>query len=196
MNRTQLFARCILAGIGLLVLALALSFAGCRAARPDPTEAATAQKVDSSPQKVDSSAKKVDSSGILSGIGNVFSTPAGRAHRQAVRLARAAVPRKLGKGAVYAPAAKQVVSAYKSRAGVAVAADSATVQLATNAVAGRGNTATQTATTQQAPSAGAVIAKAIAGPLGVVLAVVAAGAVAYLIYLIWAFLPRRKNNAA
>ena len=196
MNRTQLFARCILAGIGLLVLALALSFAGCRAARPDPAEAATAQKMDSSPQKVDSSAKKVDSPGILSGLGQVFSTPAGRAHRQAVRLARAAVPRKLGKGAVYAPAAKQVVSAYKSRAGVAVAADSATVQLATNAVAGRGNTATQTATTQQAPSAGAVIAKAIAGPLGVVLAVVAAGAVAYLIYLIWAFLPRRKNNAA
>ena len=196
MNRPQLFARCIMAGIGLLVLALALSFAGCRAARPDPTEAATAQKVDSSPQKVDSSAKKVDTPGMLSGLGQVFSTPAGRAHRQAVRLARAAVPRSIGKGAVYAPAAKQVVSAYKSRAGVAVAADSATVQLATNAVAGRGNTATQTATTQQAPSAGAVIAKAIAGPLGVVLAVVAAGAVAYLIYLIWAFLPRRKNNAA
>ena len=196
MNRPQLFARCILAGIGLLVLALALSFAGCRAARPDPAEAATAEKMDSSPQKVDSPAEKVDSPGILSGLGTVFSTPAGRAHRQAVRLARAAGPRKLGKGAVYAPAAKQVVSAYKSRAGVAVAADSATVQLATNAVAGRGNTATQTATTQQAPSAGAVIAKAIAGPVGVVLAVVAAGAVAYLIYLIWAFLPRRKNNAA
>ena len=196
MNRPQLFARCILFGIGLLVLALALSFAGCRAARPDPAEAATAEKMDSSPQKVDSPAEKVDSPGILSGIGQVFSTPAGRAHRQAVRLARAAVPRKLGKGAVYAPAAKQVVSAYKSQAGVAVAADSATVQLATNAVAGRGNTATQTATTQQAPSVGAVIAKAIAGPLGVVLAVVAAGAVAYLIYLIWAFLPRRKNNAA
>ena len=196
MNRPQLFARCLLAGIGLLVLALALSFAGCRAARPDPTEAATAQKVDSSPQKVDSPAEKVASPGILSGLGQVFSTPTGRAHRQAVRLARAAVPRKLGKGAVYAPAAKQVVSAYKSRAGVAVAADSATVQLATNAVAGRGNTATQTATTPQALSVGAVIAKAIAGPLGVVLAVVTAGAVAYLIYLIWAFLPRRKNNAA
>ena len=193
MNRPQLFARCILAGIGLLVLALALSFAGCRAARPAPDERLPA-KLDTARTQPGHASELNKPVPFTDRIG--LSTPEGRAQRQAVRLARAAVPRKLGKGAVYAPAAKQVVSAYKSRAGVAVAADSATVQLATNAVAGRGNTATQTATTQQAPSVGAVIAKAIAGPLGVVLAVVAAGAVAYLIYLIWAFLPRRKNNAA
>jgi hypothetical protein len=125
-----------------------------------------------------------------------LSTPEGRARRQAVKLAKAAVPRSIGKGAVYAPLATEVINTYKPRATVAVASDSATLQVATNAVAGHDNAATQTATTQEAPSVGATIAKAITGPLGYVLALAAAGAIGYLVYLIWAFLPRRRDNTA
>ena len=116
MNRPQLFARLILAGIGLLVLTLALSFSGCRSARPAPPKVETpAQKVDSSGQKVETPAPPF-----------FLSTPEGSARRQAVRLAKASVPRKLGKGAVYAPKATEVVNAYKNKAAV-INADSGAI---------------------------------------------------------------------
>ena len=55
-----------------------------------------------------------------------LSTAAGSARRQARRDARAATPRRMGKGAVYAPKATEVAAGYKNRAPV-VLADSAAV---------------------------------------------------------------------
>ena len=136
-NRPQLFARLILAGIGLLVLTLAWSFAGCASHRSAPVAAIPAD-----------TARPVAAPGILSGIGQVFSTPQGIAHRQAVRLAKASVPRKLGKGAVYAPKATEVVNAFKPRAAVINADTGATVMAIEKVKAplaiGAGATATQT----------------------------------------------------
>lgn len=51
----------------------------------------------------------------------------------------------------------------KNKAAAVVNSDSATQQVATNAVAGKGNTATQTATTQQAPGPLAVLAQNLTG---------------------------------
>ena len=156
MNRPQLFARLILAGIGLLVLALALSFAGCASHRPAPV--ATIEPVAIAPAP-----------GILAGIGNVFSTPQGRADRQAVRLAKAAVPRSIGKGAVYAINSK-VAAAYKPKAAVVNADSGATVSnAASNAqqqtVRGNGNQqqAKQVNPTTAAPGPLAVIANKLTG---------------------------------
>ncbi|GAB3303767.1 hypothetical protein [Hymenobacter tenuis] len=83
--------------------------------------------------------------GILSGVGRIFSTPEGTARRQARKDVAATVPRKLGKGAVYAPAATEVVAAYKSKAPVINADSGAKVATATEGVAqaGEGNSATQ-----------------------------------------------------
>lgn len=130
-----------------------------------------------------------------------LSTPAGSARRQLRKDARAAVPRRLGKGAVYAPAARQVVSAYKATAPT-TAADSGAV--VSNAAAGsqqqnvKGNGNTLTAdkqdTTQEAPGVGATIAAKLTGPLGWVLGLAAVGALGYLVYLFWGILPRRRNN--
>lgn len=64
--------------------------------------------------------------GVLSGIGKVFSTPEGTARRHAVKLAKASVPKKVGKGAVYAPKATEVVNAYKPKSAV-VKADSGAI---------------------------------------------------------------------
>lgn len=119
-----------------------------------------------------------------------ISTPEGRARRQARKDAAATVPRSIGKGAVWAPLATDVVNAYKPRQTVAVARDSATLQVASNAVAGRGNTATQTATTQQAKDWKAVLA----GPVGVTGAIVLALAGGYALYLLFPLLPRRKTK--
>ena len=86
--------------------------------------------------------------GILSGIGRLFSTPAGIERRQAVRLARASVPRKLAKGAVYAPQATQVAVGYKNRAAVVLADSGATVtaigKVKAPVASATGATATQT----------------------------------------------------
>jgi hypothetical protein len=204
-------SRIAIGGLALIALLLALCLAACTTSHPVDARlnaelSAPAVKLDTSKARIPRSATTPphlsgvtpdivtgSSPGILSGIGNVFSTPEGRARRQAVKLAKAAVPRSIGKGAVYAPLATEVINAYKPRATVAVASDSATLQVATNAVAGHDNTATQTATTQEAPSVGATIAKAITGPLGYVLAIAAAGAIGYLLYLICAFIPKRKD---
>ena len=164
MNRPQLFARLILAGIGLLVLALALSFAGCASHRPAPVgkvgnlhtaSADTAQTLAQQPVPF------TDRIGL--------STPAGRAHRQAVRLARAAVPRSIGTGAVYAINAK-VVTAYKAKAPTVQADSGATVSnAASNAqqqtVRGNGNhlQAKQANPTQEAPGPLAVLANNLTG---------------------------------
>jgi hypothetical protein len=84
--------------------------------------------------------------GLLSGIGRVFSTPKGTARRQARKDAAATVPKKLGKGAVYAPAAKEVLYAWKPDAPVVQADSNATVYAASStkgpAVAGHDNTVT------------------------------------------------------
>lgn len=130
----------------LIALLLAAHLTGCRT-MPRPDERATASVV---PPPVHLDTARVISPpapGILSGIGRVFSTPAGIERRQAVRLARASVPRKLGKGAVYAPQARQVVAAFKPRAAV-VLADSGAVVTAIDknkapVAAGAGATATQ-----------------------------------------------------
>ncbi len=85
-----------------------------------------------------------DKPGILSGLGKVFSTPEGTARRQARKDAAATVPRKLGKGAVYAPAAKEVLYAWKPDAPVVSADTGSTVNVAVGkkapVIAGDGNT--------------------------------------------------------
>ncbi len=95
--------------------------------------------------------------GPLSSIGKLFSTPEGSARRQARKDAAAAVPKKLGKGAVYAPAAKEVLYSWKADGPVAQATDSATASAADNTKAGqRGGAAataphaTATTTTEEA----------------------------------------------
>ena len=79
----------------------------------------------------------------------------------------------------------------KNKAAAIQASDSATQQVATNAVAGNGNKVEQTATTKEAPGLLATLGK----PIGYVLAVALAGAGLYLLYLIWAFLPKRKTDS-
>ena len=150
MNRPQLFARLILAGIAALVLTLALSFAGCRSARPAPVAAIQSDTTKHSDNNR-SASPSTPKPGILSGIGSVFSTPAGIARRQAVRLARAGVPKKLGKGAVYAPKATEVVNAFKPRAAV-INADSGAIVTAigkNKASAATAPNATATTTTSK-----------------------------------------------
>ena len=141
MNRPQLFARLILAGISLLVLTLALSFAGCRASKPP----------EATPPAVAVSPPPISVAPILAPTAKpafFLSTPAGSARRQARKDARAAVPRKLGKGAVYAPKATEVVNAYKNTAPVINADSGATVTAIEKVKAplaiGAGATATQT----------------------------------------------------
>jgi len=117
-----------------------------------------------------------------------ISTPEGRARRQAVKLAKASVPRSIGKGAVYAPLAKQVANSYKSTA-PAVAADSgATVSnAAANSqqqnVQGDGNdvSAKQANPTAEAPGPLAVIADNLSGPLGAVLGLAAAAGIVVIL---------------
>ena len=174
MNRPQLFARLILAGIGLLVLTLALAFAGCASHRPGPapmpSRIPVTQQVPGQqrPEKLPPVPNHA-SAGLLSGLGNVFSTPQGRANRQAVRLARAAVPRSIGKGAVYAINSK-VAAGYKPKAAVVNADSGATVSnAAANAqqqtVKGNGNKlqAKQANPTTEAPGPLAVIANNLTG---------------------------------
>ena len=148
----------------LIVFLLAAHMTGCTSSRPAPDERPSAAQmappadvdspafnVESLPKKVPSSTEKGTKPGILSGISQVFSTPAGRAHRQAVRLARAAVPRKLGKGAVYAPKATEVVNAYKNTAAV-INADSGAIVTAigkNKASAATAPNATATTTTSK-----------------------------------------------
>lgn len=84
--------------------------------------------------------------GLLSGIGNLFSTPEGRANRQAVKLAKAGVPRSIKvKDGAFSWGGDAVAIGKKAGPSI-IKSDSATQQVATNAVAGKGNTATQTAT--------------------------------------------------
>lgn len=124
MNRPQLFARLILVGIAALVLTLALCFGGCAAHRPAPVATIASDTVQPAP-----AARPTPAPGILSGLGHIFSTPQGRADRQAVRLARATVPRSIGKGAVYAVNSR-VVTAYKPQAPTVQADSGATVSTA------------------------------------------------------------------
>ena len=165
MNRPQLFARLILAGIGLLVLTLALAFAGCASHRPAPIAAIAS---DTSKTGITGTAPS-QVPGVLSGIGHIFSTPQGRADRQAVRLARATVPRSIGKGAVYAVNSK-VVTAYKAKAPVVQADSGATLSIAAanaqqQTVRGNDNQlqAKQANPTQEAPGPLAVLANNLTG---------------------------------
>ena len=147
------------------VLFLALCLSGCAAHRPAPLVVIPADTAQLAPVHLPTMAAP----GILSGLGHIFSTPQGRADRQAVRIARAAVPRSIGKGAVYAVNSK-VVTAYKAK-GPTVQADSgATVSnAAANAqqqnVKGNGNKlqAKQANPTQEAPGPLAVLAQNLTG---------------------------------
>ena len=139
----------------LLLLALLL-LSGCAAHRPAPVAALAPIAVLPAP-------------GLLSGLGNVFSTPQGRADRQAVRLARAAVPRSIGKGAVYAVNSK-VATGYKAKAPTVQADSGATVSTAAanaqqQTVRGNGNQlqAKQANPTTEAPGPLAVLANNLTG---------------------------------
>lgn len=87
-------------------------------------------------------------------LNRIFSTSEGTARRQQRKLARARVPRSIGKGAVYAPQALKVVNAYKPRAAVINADSGATVTAIgkNKAPAATAAGATATATTKEAAS--------------------------------------------
>ena len=181
----------------LLALLCAAHMTGCKASQPRPTETARPTRTAPAAPAPDSTRAplRIGKPPLLPRLTDALgiSTRAGRERRQVRRDAAATVPRsiKVKDGAfAWGDYAKATHAAKKAT----LATDSATLQVATNAVAGRGNTARQTATTQEAPGIGATIAKAITGPLGWVLGIAAAGAVAYLVYLIWAFIPRRKTD--
>ena len=183
----------------LLALLCAAHLTGCKASQPRPTETPRPTRTAPAAPASDSTRAplRIGKPPLLPRLTDALgiSTRAGRERRQARRDVAATVPRsiKVKDGAfAWGDYAKATNAAKKAT----LATDSATLQVATNAVAGRDNTATQTATTQAAPGIGATIAKAIAGPLGWVLGIVAAGAVAYLVYLIYGFIPRRKDTTA
>ena len=176
----------------LLALLLASHFTGCRTSSPNPGERAAPLSVapttiaHSARTIVGSAAEKVPSpppKGTKPSLFNratdalSISTPAGRAARQQRKLIAAGVPRsvKVKDGALAWGTYAKATSAGKK---ATLATDSATLQVATNAVAGRGNTAQQTAATQQAKDWRAVLA----GPVGSVLALaLAAGIVLFLL---------------
>ena len=151
-----------------LILLLALALTGCAAHRPAPVATVAADTIKHSDNNR-SASPSTPLPGILSGLGNVFSTPQGRADRQAVRLARATVPRTIGKGAVYAINSK-VAQAYKAK-GPTVQADSGAIvsNAASNAqqqtVRGDGNKlqAKQANPTTEAPGPLAVLAQNLTG---------------------------------
>ena len=151
-----------------LILLLTLCLTGCAAHRFAPMAAITSDTIKHSDNNR-SASSSTPLPGILSGLGNVFSTPQGRADRQAVRLARATVPHSIGKGAVYAVNSK-VATGYKAK-GPTVQADSGAIvsNAASNAqqqtVKGDGNKlqARQANPTTEAPGPLAVLAQNLTG---------------------------------
>lgn len=138
----------------LLVLLLAAHLCGCRPVRPATERPSAGIAPRNAPAQPDSLLAKNKRNeietekkpGFLSGLGTVFSTPAGIERRQAVRLAAAAVPRSIKvKDGAFSWGGDAVAIGKKAGPSL-IKSDSATLQVATNAVAGRGNTATQTAT--------------------------------------------------
>ena len=127
---------------------LCLALHGCRSART--VEAERAEPVRVLPvTAVDTTRTRPGHVSVpVSKPGFFLSTPAGIERRHARRLAKASVPRRLGKGAVYAPLATQVAAGYKNRAAVINADSGATVTAIEKAKAplaiGAGATATQT----------------------------------------------------
>ena len=125
----------------LVALLLAAHLTGCRASKPPEAEPPTVAVI---PAPIPATPPAVVKPPFF------LSTPEGSARRQARKDARAAVPRKLGKGAVYAPNATEVVAAYKNKAAV-INADTGAVVTAIEKVKaplaiGAGATATATTT--------------------------------------------------
>ena len=165
----------------LLALLCAAHLTGCKASQPRPTETPRPTRTAPAAPASDSTRAplRIGKPPLLPRLTDALgiSTPTGRERRQMRRDVAATVPRsiKVKDGAfAWGDYAKATHAAKKAT----LATDSATLQVATNAVAGRGNTATQTATTQQAKDWRAVLA----GPVGSVLALaVAAGIVVILL---------------
>jgi hypothetical protein len=142
--------------------------------------------------------------GPLSGIGRLFSTPEGRANRQAVRLAKAAVPRKLGKGAQYAPNALQAANGgNKPQAPTTAAAPAATVSNAAENsqqqnVQGDGNglTADKHDTVAEAEDWKAALASPVGKAVALIGGIVALAAFGGICFYLWPYLPKRKDAAA
>ncbi|OGX80851.1 hypothetical protein BEN47_06225 [Hymenobacter lapidarius] len=130
----------------LLCLLCAAHTSGCRSARATETAApAPDVPVATVPDTTRTPPGHVSKPAGLLGF---LSTPAGSARRQQRKTLRAATPKKLGKGAVYAPLATDVVNAYKPRQAV-IRADSGAVVTAIDKVKapvaiGAGATATST----------------------------------------------------
>ena len=172
-----------------LILLFALSLTGCASHRPASNATQPPSKLEHFPRQetqndsinpfrslqtaknagAEYHANATQTPGILSGIGNLFSTPQGRVDRQAVRLAKASVPHSIGKGAVYAINSK-VATGYKAK-GPTVQADSGAIvsNAASNAqqqtVRGDGNKlqAKQANPTTEAPGPLAVLAQNLTG---------------------------------
>lgn len=106
-------------------LLAALLLCSCAAShQPAPSHPETVRtEPDTGQQKVDTSAQKVESSGILSAVGALFSTPEGTARRQAVKLAKASVPRKCP-SCVFTSGTGNTVAVAGKKAGPVVQADS------------------------------------------------------------------------
>lgn len=139
-------------------LGLLLCLASCKAVEPSATQESEAPSLSDKLLKDDKLSDKSDPGagyfdkqvanskpGPLSSIGKIFSTPEGTARRQARKDAAATVPKKLGKGAVYAPAAKEVLYVWKADGSVALASDSATATVTDNTKAGQRGGAAATA---------------------------------------------------
>jgi len=125
-SRPDLRAAAIILAWFLFIGTVAL-LAGCAATKPRndaPGPVAATPDVYTKPDSVNTSPEPVRAVYTKPALlTRLFSSPEGSARRQQRKLARAQVPRKLGKGAVYAPQAREVVSSYKPRAPV-IKADS------------------------------------------------------------------------
>jgi hypothetical protein len=176
--RPQFFARVLLAGLAVLVVSmlLTMALAGCRVARPIPSVSPTSMSETSLPDSTvrDNPTPQKAPSEKPGLIARIFHSGQVRYNEKKQSNPTAfinptSVPKKC-KGCQFTIITgndNKVSQATigKSKAPAVVNSDSATQQVATNAVAGRGNTATQTATTQAAPGAWATVAGKLAAPL-------------------------------
>lgn len=190
----------------LLLAALLLS--ACNSTRPQPDERRNAELLAPPISPTSMSETPLpdinvgqSKPGILSGIGNLFSTPEGRANRQAVKLAKASVPRSIGKGGVWAPNAQTVANGFKSDGPTSAAAPNAVVSNAAEnsqqqTVKGDNNglTADKHDTTQEAKDWKAELATPVGKVVAFALAVLVIACVGGVLYYLIPLLPKRRKE--
>jgi hypothetical protein len=197
-------------GLALIVALLALCLSACTNSKVGGPDARLNAELVTHPVGLDSTNMSPTSMSVtpppgpLSGIGHLFSTPEGRANRQAVRLAKAAVPRKLGKGAQYAPNALQAANGgNKPQAPTTAAASAATVSNAAENsqqqnVQGDNNglTADKHDTVAEAEDWKAALASPVGKAVALIGSIVVLAAFGGICFYLWPYLPKRKDTAA